>query len=123
MRAHLAAFVQHLIINTWQRMIVGDDLIQPAVLPCLSVVELCGHRLILGVAPEIESGWIFSRRFDRRNGDKTSGVTIILETRAQPRLRLIESDRKGFQTTTMWMSDMINAAAQRTPAPGVNDIK
>src|SRR3974390_1214084 len=104
-------------------MIVGDDLIQPAVLPCLSVVELCGHRLILGIAPEIESGWIFSRRFDRRDVDKTSGVPIILETRPPPRLCLIEIDRKGFITTTTWMSDMVNAAAQRTPAPGVNDIK
>src|SRR5271169_6251189 len=73
--------------------------------------------------PEIEGGRKFEGTLDRWNVDQAAGVAVVLEPGAAPGFRLVGIDRKCFVIAPTRMRDMINAAAQRSPAPAIDDVE
>ena len=55
--------------------------------------------------------------------DQPGGVAVILEAGPAARLRLVGVDRECLVVASARMRDMINAAAQRSPAPGIDDVE
>src|SRR6478752_696783 len=73
--------------------------------------------------PEVQRHRIFERAFFLREVTRPRRMAVILEARQAPRFRFVRVDRNGFVVAATGMGDMIDAAAQRTPAPEVEDIE
>src|SRR3977135_2113488 len=74
-------------------------------------------------APEVRRHRVFERAFLLGEVTRPRRVAVILEARQAPRFRFIRIDRNGFVIAATGMGDMIDAAAERTPAPEVEDIE
>jgi hypothetical protein len=48
---------------------------------------------------------------------------VILKPGQSPRLRLIGIDRLGFVVAAAGMGDVVDAAAERSAVPGINQVK
>src|ERR1700739_960328 len=83
----------------------------------------CDWQCLSDRAPQVERGRIFEVDLERRHVDRARRVAVILETRAAPRLGFIGVDREGFVVASARMGDVIHAAAERAPAPGVDDVE
>src|ERR1700760_1831990 len=81
-----------------------------------------GHALVsLSRTPQVEGGRIFERALGETGRvDRARRMPIRLEARAAPRLGLVGVDREGFVAAAARMGDVIDAAAERTAAPGVD---
>src|SRR3984885_8724987 len=89
----------------------------------VSSIELERHDAFLGRAPQIERSWIFERDFERRSVDHPAGMAVILEAGAPAPFGLIGIDRKGLVIAPTWMRHVIDAATERAPVPGVDDVE
>ena len=58
----------------------------------------------------------------RNVGDESGRVAMLLEAGPAPRFGLVGIDREGLVIAAAGMGDMIGAAAQRTPPPGIPDF-
>src|SRR3954468_3177281 len=74
-------------------------------------------------APEVQRHRVFERAFLLGEVARPRCMAVILETRQAPCFRFIRVDRNGFVVAATGMGDMVDAAAQRTPAPDVEDIE
>jgi hypothetical protein len=50
-------------------------------------------------------------------------MAVILETRQTPGFRFVRVDRHSFVVAATGMGNMVDAAAQRTPAPNIADVE
>src|SRR3954462_5787847 len=74
-------------------------------------------------APEVQRHRVFERAFLLGEVTRPRRMAVILEARQAPRFRFIRVDRNGFVVAATGMGDMVDAAAERTPAPEVEDIE
>src|SRR6266851_5804496 len=73
--------------------------------------------------PEVESHGILDRAFVPTVIEKSRRVTMVLEARQAPRLCLVGVDREGLVIATAGMDDVVDAAAERTGAPLVENVE
>jgi hypothetical protein len=50
-------------------------------------------------------------------------MAVILETRQTPGFRFVGVDRDSFVVAATGMGNMVDAAAQRTPAPNIANVE
>src|SRR3954447_26442015 len=74
-------------------------------------------------APEVQRHRVFEGAFLLGEIMRPRRMAVILEARQAPRFRFIRIDRNGFVVAATGMGDMVDAAAERTPAPEVEDIE
>src|SRR5438552_14451314 len=74
-------------------------------------------------APQVECHRIFERALFLRQIEESRCVAVILEARQAPRLGLVRVDRKGLVVASAGMGHVIDAAAERSPVPAIEDIE
>src|SRR3984893_10004904 len=77
----------------------------------------------LSRTPEGERHGILDRAFFPREIKKSRGVAVVLEARQATRLRLVGIDREGLVVASPGMHDVIDAAAERAPAPAIENVE
>ena len=122
--AHAAAAIHHLVENAGKRPVGGDKCFEAYGVAFGDRLERGGHRhFLLDSPPQVERGRIFERDVERRHVDRPGSVAVILEARPTARLRLIGVHRIGIVVAAAWMRDVIDAAAQRAPVPGIDNVE
>ena len=73
--------------------------------------------------PQVEGQREFHRPFFRWRVDTAGGMAMLLEAGQPARLGLVGVDRLGLVVASAGMGDMIDAAADRAAAPGVDEVE
>src|ERR1700722_1421814 len=74
-------------------------------------------------SPQIQCHGKFAARLIGWNRDMAASVAVILEPRQPARLRFIGIDRERIIVAPARMRYMIDAAAERAPAPAIENIE
>ena len=127
-RARAPSRIHHLVGNAGQRPIAGQQAARGCrTVRSRSVVAIAGDAMARSNA-EVERrrssvvGYS-SERFAGRQLDDARRVAVILEAGPAARLGLVGIDREGLVVAPARMRDVIDAAAERAPAPGVDDVE
>ena len=134
MGPHLPVGIHHLVEDAGERPIARQQARQAVAdwrrqCRCRARRPRCRNGLACGNKPsgrvsEIERQRIFDRAFERGQARESArSMAMILESRAPASLRLVGIHRKSVIAAPARMRHMVDAAAERTVAPGVDDVE
>src|SRR5262249_21945005 len=118
-----AVAVHHLVEDAGERAVARYEPWDVVALP-RGAVEVSNHGPSnLSRAAQVEGHGVFERALLGRDVENAAGVAVILEARAAARFPFVGIDRETLVVASARMRDMVNAAAERTRGPGIEDVE